>query len=148
MRKFLFIFFTLYSSLLTNGYGHTPNPVIVHSEVKSFNMNGNTIQGLATKAHGAKEFEVWRSTMGVGKSTPLHKHSSEEIFVVLAGKVEITIGNKTSRAVAPVTIIAPADTYHQVKNIGSSVTEQIVILGIDSEVWNNEGKKLSLPWRK
>lgn len=146
------ILFTIaYSSIfLPSVYGHnvhSTTSVIQHENVKAFEMNGNSIQGLATKAHGAKEFEVWRSTMGVGKSTPLHKHSSEEVFVVLSGKVEITIAGKKSVAQAPVTIIAPANTYHQVKNIGNTKTEQIVILGIGSKIWNSAKKELKLPWR-
>jgi quercetin dioxygenase-like cupin family protein len=139
----------IYASFTVNALGHIGGAQIIeHNKVKAFSMKGNLIQGLATKAHGAREFEVWRSEMGVGKATPLHKHSSEEVFVVLKGKVEITVGKSVRIATAPVTIIAPANTMHQVRNIGNTKTEQIVILGIGSKIWNAKNRELKLPWRK
>ncbi|XP_042067597.1 auxin-binding protein T85-like [Salvia splendens] len=35
--------------------------------------------------HGFKEIEVWHQTLGPGAGTPIHRHSCEEIFVVLEG---------------------------------------------------------------
>ncbi|KAG6415355.1 hypothetical protein SASPL_122766 [Salvia splendens] len=35
--------------------------------------------------HGFKEVEVWHQTLGPGAGTPIHRHSCEEIFVVLEG---------------------------------------------------------------
>jgi quercetin dioxygenase-like cupin family protein len=143
------IYIVLLSLFTTNLYSHvTPDAVIEHKGLKKFNMNGNSIKGLSTKFHGAKEFEVWKSQMGPGKSTPLHKHSSEEVFIILKGRVEVKVGDKVSIAQAPATIIAPANINHQIKNIGKTPTEQIVILGIDSKVWNSKGEELNLPWRK
>ncbi|XP_011079793.1 auxin-binding protein T85-like [Sesamum indicum] len=35
--------------------------------------------------HGLKEVEVWFNTVAPGSGTPIHRHSCEEIFVVLKG---------------------------------------------------------------
>ncbi|KAI6695651.1 hypothetical protein NL676_023361 [Syzygium grande] len=35
--------------------------------------------------HGMKEIEVWLQTFSPGTHTPIHRHSCEEIFVVLKG---------------------------------------------------------------
>ncbi|KAL3626053.1 actin binding protein [Castilleja foliolosa] len=35
--------------------------------------------------HGFKEVEVWLQTLAPGARTPIHRHSCEEIFVVLKG---------------------------------------------------------------
>lgn len=35
--------------------------------------------------HGMKEVEVWLQTFASGSSTPIHRHSCEEVFVVLKG---------------------------------------------------------------
>ena len=55
--------------------------VIEHDEVKVFENNGNLLRGIATLGTGAREFEVWRSNVAVGSSTPKHVHDSEEVFV-------------------------------------------------------------------
>ncbi|XP_031400508.1 auxin-binding protein T85 [Punica granatum] len=35
--------------------------------------------------HGMKEIEVWLQTFAPGSHTPIHRHSCEEVFVVLKG---------------------------------------------------------------
>ncbi|KAH7838755.1 hypothetical protein Vadar_030756 [Vaccinium darrowii] len=35
--------------------------------------------------HGMKEVEVWLETIAPGSGTPIHRHSCEEVFVVLKG---------------------------------------------------------------
>ncbi|PPE01310.1 hypothetical protein GOBAR_AA35989 [Gossypium barbadense] len=35
--------------------------------------------------HGLKEVEVWLQTFAPGSRTPIHRHSCEEVFVVLKG---------------------------------------------------------------
>ncbi|KAM1278990.1 hypothetical protein ACFX13_031924 [Malus domestica] len=35
--------------------------------------------------HGLKEVEVWLQTFAPGSGTPIHRHSCEEVFVVLKG---------------------------------------------------------------
>uniref|UniRef100_A0A2N9GWB2 Auxin-binding protein 1 n=1 Tax=Fagus sylvatica TaxID=28930 RepID=A0A2N9GWB2_FAGSY len=35
--------------------------------------------------HGMKEVEVWLQTFAPGSRTPIHRHSCEEVFVVLKG---------------------------------------------------------------
>ncbi|CDP11059.1 unnamed protein product [Coffea canephora] len=35
--------------------------------------------------HGMKEVEVWLQTFSPGSHTPIHRHSCEEVFVVLKG---------------------------------------------------------------
>lgn len=120
--------------------------VIPFSKVKSFTNNGNTLKGLATKSHGAKEHEVWHSSVAPKSRTPLHIHNSEETFVILKGSGVLKVGDKTIPFKAPSTVIAPAGVQHQLINTGDVPTEQIVIIGIDSEI-KAGGKVLKLPWR-
>ncbi|PQM33069.1 auxin binding protein 1 [Prunus yedoensis var. nudiflora] len=35
--------------------------------------------------HGLNEVEVWLQTFSPGSGTPIHRHSCEEVFVVLKG---------------------------------------------------------------
>ena len=57
-------------------------------EVKIFKNNGNSIQGIATPGKGAEEMEVWKSSVAQGKSSSLHCHDSEGIFVISKGEGE------------------------------------------------------------
>ena len=78
----------------------------------------------------------------------MHTHDSEEIFVVLRGKGTAIIGDRTVKFEAPCTLIAPAGVPHQFINTGKIPTDSIVIVGIDSAIYDSKGKLMKLPWRK
>jgi quercetin dioxygenase-like cupin family protein len=122
--------------------------VISMGEVKIFKNNGNSIQGIATPGKGAEEMEVWKSSVAPGKSSSLHSHDSEEIFVIFKGEGEILIGDETIKFKAPAVLIAPAHLKHQFKNTGKEPTDHIVIIRANSKIYDAKQNLLSLPWRK
>lgn len=124
------------------------SPVHLHSEIKQYSMHGNFQRGIATKAMGAKEFEVWRSSLAVGSRVPQHVHETEEVFIFLKGKIRAIIGDQEFDFVAPATLICPANIPHQLINIGDEPTDQILVLGIDSKIHDMKGEEMVLPWRK
>ena len=127
--------------------GHDHASVIQHDEVQVFENNGNQLRGIATLGTGAKQFEVWRSNVAVGSSTPRHQHDSEEVFVFLRGKGRAVIGDEEIDFEAPCTLVAPANVPHQYWNTGDVETDAIVIIGIGSKIWNQDGELMTLPWR-
>ncbi len=127
----------------------TPRVIVVkHGKLTSFGNQGNSLVGIATTSQGAKSFEVWRTSVAVGGTTPLHTHSSEEVFIVLRGKGEVLVGDEVIPFVAPATVIAPAGIAHQLRNTGTEATDQIVIVGAHSKIFGPDGKLMMLPWRK
>lgn len=122
--------------------------VIRHDEVRVFENNGNKLRGIATLGTGARQFEVWRSNVAVGSSTPRHRHDSEEVFVFLRGKGRAVIGDEEIEFEAPCTLVAPKNVPHQYWNTGDVETDAIVIIGIGSKIWNQDGELMDLPWRQ
>jgi mannose-6-phosphate isomerase-like protein (cupin superfamily) len=118
-----------------------------HSEIKQYSMHGNFQKALATKAMGAHEFEIWRASIAIGSKTPKHSHETEEVFILLQGEILAVIGDRKVRCIAPATLICPANIPHQLFNIGQEPTDQILVLGIDSKIFDREGKEMELPWR-
>ncbi|WJX20020.1 actin binding protein [Trifolium repens] len=45
--------------------------------------------------HGIKEVEVWLQTFSLGTRTPIHRHSCEEVFVVLKGSGTLYIASNS-----------------------------------------------------
>lgn len=127
------------------GYHHSK--VIDHDEVQVFENNGNKLRGIATLGTGAEQFEVWRSNVAVGSSTPRHTHDSEEVFVFLRGKGRAVIGDEEIEFEAPCTLVAPKNVPHQYWNTGDVETDAIVIIGIGSKIWNENNELMNLPWR-
>ncbi len=118
-----------------------------HDELKEFSMYGNVYKALSTKAMGAKEFEIWKSSLAVGSKTPRHVHETEEVFILLKGQIKAIIGEREVHCVAPATLICPAHVPHQLINVGDESTEQLAVLGIDSKICDADEKELKLPWR-
>ena len=121
--------------------------VINHDQLRDFSLNDNHLKGIATASLGSKEFEVWRSSWAVGGCTPPHTHDTEEIFVFIRGQGKVIIDEKETHFKAPCTIICPANVQHQFFNTGKEPTDSIVIMGLHSEITNNDGKAMELPWR-
>lgn len=121
--------------------------IIDHSDLKVYTFHGNSLQGVATQAMGAQEFEVWRSSWAVGGGTPKHTHNTEEIFIFLKGKGRAVIGDEEFFFEAPCTIICPANVPHELFNVGDEPTDSVLIMGPGSTIWNADGKVMNLPWR-
>jgi|JI9StandDraft_1071089.scaffolds.fasta_scaffold04721_12 quercetin dioxygenase-like cupin family protein len=122
--------------------------VYPHETIQQYSMHGNFQKGLATKAMGASQFEVWRSSIAVGSRTPRHIHETEEVFIILKGTILAVIGEKEVTCIAPATLICPANIPHQLINVGEEPTDQILVLGIDSKISDMSGKEMQLPWRE
>lgn len=144
MKKWLGVFVLSVSSLIAAEV----TPPYPHDQIKQYSMHGNFQKGLATKSMGAKEFEVWRASIAVGSKTPKHVHETEEVFIVLKGEILAIVGDQEFRCKAPATLICPANVPHQLINVGDEPTDQILVLGIDSQISDiATGKVMELPWR-
>ncbi len=142
MKKLLFL-------LLSSSFCFAIEPVIVnHHDLVSFENNGNQLTGVATASMGSDEFEVWRSHIAPGSCTPRHVHNTQEVFVFLKGEGKVEIDGKATFFKAPCTVICPANVPHQFFNTGTEDSEQIVVLGIDSEIKTMTGNLMNLPWRR
>ncbi|CAH9112475.1 unnamed protein product [Cuscuta europaea] len=88
--------------------------------------------------HGMKEVEVWLQTFAPGSRTPIHRHSCEEVFVVLKGKGTLYLASNSHPKYPgdpqeiPVftnsTFQIPTGDAHQVWNTGESEDLQVLVI--------------------
>ena len=93
------------------------------AEIDSFTTaDGSTIRELMHPAvHGNHNQSLAEATIRVGSITRLHKHTdSEELYHVMQGKGEMTLGEKTFTVIAGDTVCIKPGTAHQIKNIGDN----------------------------
>jgi len=122
--------------------------VIPHADLPRYGSNGNTLYGVSTPGLGAKQIEVWRSSIAPGSGTPLHQHDCEEVFIFFKGEGKVKINGEEVFYKAPCTVIIPADVDHEVLNTGDEPTDHVTILLIDSTLLDGDKRVLNLPWRK
>lgn len=62
-----------------------------------------------------------------GQAVRPHRHTYDEVFVVLEGSVTFTVGDEVVQANAGDTVVGPADVQHSFVNSGSGPLRQIDI---------------------
>lgn len=70
------------------------------------------------KQHGVNCVIIRYSTDTVGEGPNLHVHPYDEIFNILEGRAEFTVGERTLIAEAGDIVIGPANVPHGYKNLG------------------------------
>jgi quercetin dioxygenase-like cupin family protein len=79
--------------------------------------NQSTFKVLSEQTGGA--FAILEQKIPAGHGPPLHVHRHEtEIFYILEGQFEITIGDQTIVAPAGALVVGPRDIRHTFRNIG------------------------------
>ncbi|WP_224482910.1 cupin domain-containing protein [Robertkochia aurantiaca] len=77
-----------------------------------------TDPGDAENGHVA-DMVVFQEQIAPGDSIPLHKHTIEEVMVVVQGQLEVRLGSIKKTAEKGAVIFIPAKTAHGFKNTGS-----------------------------
>ncbi|KMZ63797.1 Auxin-binding protein 1 [Zostera marina] len=96
-----------------------------------------TIAGAVS--HGMKEVEVWIQTMAPGSGTPIHRHSCEEVFVVLKGSGTLLLSTTSMKTRHPdephnfpismnTTFTIPPDEPHQILNSDEHDDLQLLVV--------------------
>ncbi|KAL2238905.1 UNVERIFIED_CONTAM: Auxin-binding protein T92 [Sesamum indicum] len=88
--------------------------------------------------HGLKEVEVWLQTIASGAATPIHRHSCEEIFVVVKGSGTLYLVSNSDQnhpgtpQAYPIftnsTFHIPVDDVHQVWNTNEQEDLQVLVV--------------------
>ncbi|XP_047939512.1 auxin-binding protein T85 [Salvia hispanica] len=125
------------SSCAVNGF-----PIVRNiSEIPQYNYGRHglshiTVAGSAL--HGFKEIEVWLQTFAPGARTPIHRHSCEEIFVVLKGSGTFYLASNSHKNYPgspqefPIfknsTFFVPVNDAHQVWNTDEHEDLQVLVV--------------------
>lgn len=90
--------------------------------------------------------EAVLESVDVGKRTPPNAHATfNQVYVVLDGEAEITIGEETRRVSGPAMAFIPKNTNHYVQNAGSVKLQYIYIT-----IWSDgiPAREKEGGWRK
>ncbi|AQK40374.1 Auxin-binding protein 5 [Zea mays] len=104
---------------------------------RSLRMRENRLNGTLDGVEDAGEVEVWLQTFGPGQRTPIHRHSCEEVFIVLKGKGTLLLGSSSLKypgqpQEVPVfqntTFSIPVNDPHQVWNSNEHEDLQVLVI--------------------
>jgi mannose-6-phosphate isomerase-like protein (cupin superfamily) len=86
--------------------------VVFQMEGKDYNLDQLSFVFTETQPHGGP---------------PLHVHESEEVHIIMEGKVQYRIGDTSFTATGPLVTRVPANTPHTFMNAGDSVLNLIAV---------------------
>lgn len=108
--------------------------------------NGNSSGAIATPTKGATEVSVIQQHEMAGGKNPPHRHNREEIMVMLAGSVSVTVDDQEEILSAGDTLIVPANTLHHLANTGDQTAEWLIISTADRTFVTPDGQVVAPPW--
>jgi quercetin dioxygenase-like cupin family protein len=87
---------------------------------------------LASPTQGpTDELSLWRVEMRAGQQGPRHVFDSEQVWHVVAGELDVTIGDQTARLSAGDAVVLPAKAERQISAVTAA---QIIACGRGSAV--------------
>ncbi|XP_042067845.1 auxin-binding protein T85-like [Salvia splendens] len=146
MMAFLWIpfFIALHFSTTVQGSSCAVNGFPIVRNISEIPLDNYGRQGLShitiagSALHGFKEIEVWLQTFAPGARTPIHRHSCEEIFVVLKGSGTLYLASNSHKNYPgspqefPIfknsTFFVPVNDAHQVWNTDEHEDLQLLVV--------------------
>ncbi|XP_047334938.1 auxin-binding protein T85-like [Impatiens glandulifera] len=121
------------SSSSSSSINNTGSTAIQFRNISEIPQNSHGIAGYShitlagSFAHGMKEVEVWLETFAPGSHTPIHRHSCEEVFIILKGTATLFLASNSHPSHFPgnphqipvfqnSTFIVPVNHPHQLWN--------------------------------
>lgn len=109
---------------------------------------GNAGVAVATPSRGASEVSVIRQRQQPGGNNPAHTHDREEVIVVLAGAITVTLAGEPVTLGPDDTIIIPPRVPHQLENAGSEPAEWLLVAPAGVGFFHVNGEQASPPWAR
>lgn len=90
-------------------------------EGKAVGVLGDQTIYKVTNEQTGGAYAIIEQTIPVGQGPPLHVHRHEsEVFYILEGRFEVTIGDDTLIAEKDSLLVAPRDIPHKFRNVGET----------------------------
>jgi len=123
-------------------------PVVRRSTAPTFSAphGGATFIGLAAPSRGSKETSAWQVTLPPHEPGLEHSLDHEEVFVVLSGRLEVTLDGDTHEVGAGDAIIAPAHQTLSLANPFDEPASAVAILPVGARGRIGDGEPFTPPW--
>ncbi len=77
----------------------------------------------------ARNFVMGQSQVYPGGGIPRHAHENEEVYLILKGRAQMTVGDTTFEVAEGMAVYLPPHTPHELRNLGG---EDVVLLFVYS----------------
>jgi quercetin dioxygenase-like cupin family protein len=122
-------------------------PVFFHHELPLSEVPRIRTRVLCGPREGAAETAIWQQWIEPGGFIPLHYHEVEEVLLITAGTIELTLDQQVSTVSAPATVLVPARQLHSLRPAGESQVELLAFFPVaEPAILDPAGVPRPMPW--
>ncbi|MDP9241908.1 MAG: cupin domain-containing protein [Actinomycetota bacterium] len=121
-------------------------PVVRSADNPTFDLQGNTIDGLAAPRSGCTETIMYRLTVPPGAETPAHSHDHEEVFHLAAGSLKTRLDDDAHDVRSGDTVIIPPGVRHSVRSTGPGAAALLCVMPAGTLFVKPDGSGAVPPW--
>src|SRR4051812_50018378 len=109
-------------------------------------LGGARFTSLATPSRGSSDTSVWLVEIAPGTAATPHRLTREEVFVVLAGRAEVRLGEAVSLAAAGDAIVVPPGVPFELAPAGEEALRALCCLPVGGQGQVADGEPFTPPW--
>ncbi|HET6508307.1 MAG TPA: cupin domain-containing protein [Baekduia sp.] len=120
--------------------------LITADDAPRFGQDGFALTGLAAPSRGCATVSAWRVSAAPGATSPVHRLTSDEVFVVVAGALEANVGDRVLTARAGDALAIPPGVEFSLTNRGDEPAEAVACMAAGGQAAIGDGEPFTPPW--
>lgn len=122
--------------------------VLTAPDAPTHELPGVRFTSLATPSRGSTDTSVWLVDIEPGTPGTPHRLTREEVFVVLAGRAEVRLGDTVSTADVGDAIIVPPGVPFALAPAGAAPLRALCCLPVGGQGRIGDGEPFTPPWAR
>lgn len=123
-------------------------PVVPAPPGPTHELDGARFTSLATPSRGTTETSVWSVEVAPGTTGAHHRLTREEVFVVLAGRAEVSLDGEACLAGPGDAIVVPAGVPFSLSAVGEETLRAVCCLPVGGQAQLAGGAPFTPPWAR
>jgi quercetin dioxygenase-like cupin family protein len=119
---------------------------IAAADAPRFGADGFAMIGLASPSRGCPTVSTWRLTAEPGAASPVHRLTSDEVFVALRGELAATIDGREVVVRAGDVLAIPPGVDFSLATRGDEPFEAVACMAAGGQALVGDGAPFTPPW--
>jgi quercetin dioxygenase-like cupin family protein len=123
-------------------------PIVRDRDAVPHRLHGSTFHSYAAPATGSRELCAWRLEVPPGTVGAPHRVSREEVFLILGGRLTVTLDGVTGDLTPGDVLLVPAGAELRADNLSDGVVTAWVTTSVGLRATMADGSAVSPPWAR
>jgi quercetin dioxygenase-like cupin family protein len=123
-------------------------PIVRDRDAVPHRLHGSTFHSYAAPATGSRELCAWRLEVPSGTVGAPHRVSREEVFLILGGRLTVTLDGVTGDLTPGDVLLVPAGAELRADNLSDGVVTAWVTTSVGLRATMADGSAVSPPWAR